>query len=269
MNPSELKVLIIEDEMIFARQLENWLKDKVSDIFISNNSENGSYYISLSNPDVIFLDNQLPGINGIDVIEFYKEKAPESIIVLMSSVFSLDEISLALKNGADYVLNKRNENENGLNSILEASVRTKNTGSPFWKIMEFITPEKSNLTKEIVILEDEEMFSFQLSILLNNLPSQKKHTVKRLTNLNEFKDHCAKNGVPNVLFLEYSMENENGPTVLEYLNQQKKDCKTIIVSSKIDIDTALTLNLEGVSEFIFKDENWQESIRECAEKLKL
>lgn len=269
MKTTDLKVLIIEDELIFARQLENWLKDKVSQVFISTNSENGSFYITQEKPDVIFLDNHLPGINGIDVIEFYKEKAPTSTLVLMSSIFQLDEITLALKNGADYVLNKKNENERGLRSIIEASVKSKNTGSPFWKFMEFIAPEKSTLAKQIVILEDEEMFSFQLSMILNNLPSQIKHNVLRFSGKQEFMDACEKDGVPEILFLDYFLEDGNGGEVLEYLNKQTKSCKTIIISSRLDIDTALTLNLEGVSEFIIKDDNWQESIRECASNLKL
>ena len=211
----------------------------------------------------------MAGINGIDVIEFYKEKAPDSVLVLMSSVFTLEEISQALKNGADYVLNKKNEKESGLNSILQASVRSKATGSPFWKLMEFIAPEKSNSSKEIVILEDEEMFSFQLSMALNNLPSQKKHTIYRFSHTSEFEQHCKKNGLPEVLFLDYSLEDGTGLDALKYLNKQSKDCKTIVISSTIDVDMALTLNLEGVSEFIVKDENWQESIRECAANLRL
>lgn len=270
MKTTEVKVLIVEDELIFAKQLENWLKKKVSSVYISSNSENGSFYITQEKPDIIFLDNQLPGLNGIDVIEFYKEKSPNSILVLMSSVFNLEEISLALKKGADYVLNKRNENEHGLNSILEASVKTKSTGNPFWKIMKFISPEKSGSSKEIVILEDEEMFSFQLSLILNNLPSRKKHTVQRFSNTVEFTAHCEKNGIPDVLFLDYYLEEEDtGVSALNYLNARGSDCKTIILSSKVDLDIVLSLNLEGVSEFIFKDDNWQESILECANSLKL
>jgi len=269
MKATDLKVLIIEDEMIFARQLENWLKNKVSQIFISTNSENGTFHISQVKPDIIFLDNQLPGINGIDVIEFYKEKAPDSILVLMSSVFRLEEITQALKNGADYVLNKKNENERGLESIIEACVKSKTSGSPFWKFMEFIAPEKSISSKRIVILEDEEMFSFELSMILNNLPSQKKHTVFRTSGKGEFIDYCTKNGVPDVLFLDFFLEDGTGHDVLDYLKEQNKKCKTIIITSKIDLDTALTLNLGGVSEFIMKDENWQESIRECASSLQL
>ena len=269
MKSTELKVLIIEDEMIYARQLENWLKGKVSEVFISTNSENGTYYITQEKPDIIFLDNQLPGINGIDVIEFYKEKAPDSILVLMSSVFRIDEISLALKSGADYVLNKKNENQDGLNAIIEASVSSKSTGSPFWKLIKFIAPEKSTTSKRIVILEDEEMFSFQLSMILNNLPSQKKHTVLRFSSTVEFMKYCEKDGVPDILFLDYVLEDGTGEGVLEYINKQSKRCKTIVISSKIDIDTAMTLNLEGVSEFILKDDDWQESIRECAQSLDL
>ena len=140
---------------------------------------------------------------------------------------------------------------------------------PFWKFIEFIAPEKSTLSKQIVILEDEEMFSFQLSMILNNLPSQKKHTVLRFAGKQEFMDSCKKNGVPDILFLDYFLEDGNGHEVLEYLKNQNKSCETIVLSSQIDIDTALTLNLEGVSEFILKDEHWTESIRECASKHKL
>ena len=269
MKATDLKVLIIEDEMMFARQLESWLKNKVSQVFISTNSENGSFYITQEKPDIIFLDNQLPGINGIDVIEFYKEQAPNSILVLMSSVFKLDEITIALKNGADYVLNKKNENESGLESILQASVKSKATGSPFWKFMEFIAPEKSTSSKKIAILEDEEMFSFQLSMTLNNLPSQKKHTVIRSSSTKEFIQTCEKDGIPDILFLDYFLEDGTGHDALEYLKKENKPCKTIIISSKIDLDTAITLNLEGVSEFIMKDENWQESIHDCASNLQL
>jgi DNA-binding NtrC family response regulator len=269
MSSSDLKVLIVEDEMIFARQLESWLKNKVSDIYISNTSENGSYYLSMENPDIIFLDNQLPGINGLDVIEFYKEKAPNSILVLMSSVFLLEEITQALKVGADYVFNKRNENESGLNSILEASLKTKSSGNPFWKIIEFITPDKSDTSKKVVILEDEELFSFQLLMLLNNLPSQKKHTVHRFSRADEFIKHVRKNNYPDVLFLDYELEDSNAHEILDHINKHGKECNTIILSANIDIDTALSLNLEGVSEIIMKDENWQKSITECARNLKL
>jgi len=267
MNINDLKILIIEDELIFAKQLESWLKKKVSEVFVATNSESGTFYLSQEKPDVIFLDNQLPGVNGIDVIEFYKEKAPDSILVLMSSVFRLEEIVLALKNKADYIFNKRNESEFGLNAILQASVKTKNTGSPFWKIVELNAPEDSNSAKEIVILEDEEMFSFQMSMILNNLPSYNKHTISRFSSLAEFLDYQKDRSAPDVLFLGFRLGHEIGHEVIKLLNGQQKKCKTIVISPEVNVNAALNLNLDGVSEFIFKDKNWQESIRECAEKL--
>lgn len=268
MNINDLKVHIIEDEMIFALQLQNWLKDKVSNVSISTNTEDGAYHIDREHPDIVLLDNQLPGTNGIDVIQFYKEKSPSSILVLMSSVFRLDEITLGLRKGADYILNKRNETENGLNSIIEASLQTKVSDTPFWKHFEFTPGEQSVSSQKIAVLDEEEQFSFQLSMILNNLPSHNRHSIHRFTKSQNFVEHCTKNGVPNVLFFGYPMQSNTDDDVLNFLKNED-ECKTIILSSMIDLDTAITLNLEGVSEFILKDENWQESILECALNMQL
>lgn len=273
MKAIDLKVLIIEDELLFARQMENWLKDKVAKVFVSTTSENGSFYLSQEKPDIIFLDNQLPGLNGLDVIELYKEKSPNSTLVLMSSVFHMDEITEALKSGADYVLNKRTEDENGLKSILEASIKAKTTGNPFWKFIHFFSPEKSappkNVAKHIVIMEDDELFSFQLLMILKNVPSKNKHFITRLSSSNEFSLHTKKHGIPDILFLDYQLNGELGTQTLGTMKGRSKACKVVVVSSNIDVETALTLNLEGVSEFILKNEHWQESIRECITSLNL
>ncbi len=269
MKRSDLKVLIIDDEMIFARQMERWLKEKVARVFISENSENGSYYLSREKPDIIFLDNQLPGLNGLEVIEFYKEKSPQSTLVLMSSVFQLNEITEAIQKGVDYVVNKRNQDENGLQSILDARIKSKATGNPFWKFIQFFSPEQSSRTKQIVILEDDELFSFQLMMILNNLPSQKKHFVTRLSSSTEFAQYAKQHGVPDIIFMDYQLNGELGTRTLDQLKGHLEESKVVMISSNIDVDTALTLNLEGVSEFILKDEHWQDSILECISKMNL
>jgi two-component system sensor histidine kinase/response regulator len=55
-------------------------------------------------PDIILLDNKLPGIQGIDVLEYINENQIDAYVVMITSYASLDLAVKATKHGAfDFV----------------------------------------------------------------------------------------------------------------------------------------------------------------------
>lgn len=61
-------------------------------------------YLEKHAPDIILLDNKLPGIQGIDVLEFINENQIETYVVMITSYASLDLAVKATKHGAfDFV----------------------------------------------------------------------------------------------------------------------------------------------------------------------
>jgi len=60
-------------------------------------------------PDLIFMDIQLPGENGLDVIKEIKRVYSEIVIVILTSNSLLEYRQQAFRNGADYFLSKEDD----------------------------------------------------------------------------------------------------------------------------------------------------------------
>lgn len=70
-NPHILKTLIVDDEALARRGLAHRLKS-ISDIEIVGEAQNGREALELireRKPDLVFLDIQMPGINGFGVVQ--------------------------------------------------------------------------------------------------------------------------------------------------------------------------------------------------------
>ena len=60
-------------------------------------------------PDLIFMDIQLPGENGLDVIKEIKRVYNEIVIVILTSNSLLEYRQQAFRNGAHYFLSKEDD----------------------------------------------------------------------------------------------------------------------------------------------------------------
>ena len=75
--------------------------------------------ISESNPDVVIMDIDMPGINGIEGVKLIRKKFPD-LQILMFTVFDDDEkVFAAIKAGAGGYILKNAEPKNLLNAISE------------------------------------------------------------------------------------------------------------------------------------------------------
>jgi two-component system NarL family response regulator len=62
--------------------------------------------IDLAPPDLIFVDIQLPGINGLELTRMIKARSPNAIIVILSNHDLTEYREAAYRNGADYYVSK-------------------------------------------------------------------------------------------------------------------------------------------------------------------
>jgi response regulator of citrate/malate metabolism len=269
MNTNEIKVLIVEDNLVYATQLEAWLKPHVGEIVRCVSSENGSFYVSKIQPDLIFLDNILPRINGIDVIELYKEKSPQSTLILMSSVFDLTEALEAIKRGADYVWDKKREGSAEIMTILNGSVHAEENGTSLWEFLKSQFQRFNKQGKKVIsIVEDDEIFAYHMAWSIRKMTSAQEYDVICFRDLKSFYDFSSTQA-STVVFLDFYLPDGTAEEAVACINEKMTHPDIIVFSSTMDFDRVIELNLTGVTEYIIKNENWSENLLETIRRLKL
>jgi two-component system sensor histidine kinase/response regulator len=106
-----LKVLVIDDEPGIRSGVARILKDfhvtypfmdedYTFDLLEAASGEDGIAIIEKEMPDVLLLDNKLPGIQGVDVLEYIRERKYDIVIAMITSYASLDVAIRATRDGA-------------------------------------------------------------------------------------------------------------------------------------------------------------------------
>jgi signal transduction histidine kinase len=108
---STLKILVVDDEPGIrsgvSRILRNFrvdypFMDEAFDFEVmeASTGEIGIEIIESNQPDILLLDNKLPGIQGIEVLEYIKKKQKSIIVVMITSYASLELAVKATSDGA-------------------------------------------------------------------------------------------------------------------------------------------------------------------------
>ena len=108
---STLKILVVDDEPGIrsgvTRILRNFRVDYPFmeeaydfEVLEASTGEAGIETIESNRPDIVLLDNKLPGIQGIEVLEYIKKKQYNIIVVMITSYASLELAVKATSDGA-------------------------------------------------------------------------------------------------------------------------------------------------------------------------
>lgn len=101
-----MRVLIIEDNEILGRNLVRFLSLKNITADLSCDGKDGLYKASTKYYDVIVLDLLLPGIWWLEICQRLREKEVKSSIIMLTSLWSNDDIITGLESWADDYLVK-------------------------------------------------------------------------------------------------------------------------------------------------------------------
>ena len=102
-----LNILIVDDSTIFRKILIELIQGKGHNVVgeACNGLEGVDMYEKLR-PDVTFLDNTMPIMNGLQALKKIKETTPDANIVMISSTASQENMAEALISGAYDFLRK-------------------------------------------------------------------------------------------------------------------------------------------------------------------
>ena len=120
MTPT-IRLLLVDDHTLFRRGLKALLSQNERFEVCGEAADAGEALRCLQHqqPDVILLDNHLPGVRGVDAIPALKEAAPATRILMLTVSENENDLSAALQAGADGYLLKTVESEQLADTILK------------------------------------------------------------------------------------------------------------------------------------------------------
>jgi two-component system, NtrC family, response regulator AtoC len=100
------RILVVDDEHLIRWSLEQSLKRQGYEVATAASGEDALKALRDDPPDLMLLDIQLPGINGLDVLEKAKEIAEEVIVIMVTALGVLETAVKAMRMGAYDYINK-------------------------------------------------------------------------------------------------------------------------------------------------------------------
>lgn len=100
------KILVIEDDEVLRQLLMDVLTDQNYTVEATETGEEGLAAMEQDLFDVILLDINLPGIDGMDVLRLVPARQPDSQVVMMTAFGVVDTAVEAMKQGAFDYINK-------------------------------------------------------------------------------------------------------------------------------------------------------------------
>ena len=102
------KILVVEDNNLNARLLEDIFNAKGYNVAIAENGEDGLEEVKNNRPDIILMDIQLPGISGYELTRILKndEETSDIPIIAITAYALKGERERAFREGCDEYMSK-------------------------------------------------------------------------------------------------------------------------------------------------------------------
>jgi len=100
------RILVVEDDKSAAEFVSNGLRQEGYTVEVATNGPDALHMATSENFDLIVLDRNLPGLDGLSVLRALRAAQSEAPILILSALAHADERVLGLKAGADDYLGK-------------------------------------------------------------------------------------------------------------------------------------------------------------------
>lgn len=154
------KVYIIEDEVL----LRDLLCDLISSqmdleiIGFSGDGTEGLREALEKKPDILVTDLQLPGLNGVEIVQRVKQDLPQTKIIVISGHFNLPRLKRVLMTKAEGIMEKAaglSEMERALRTV--AGGQTYYSPSVIQRMPEMLTVQETDQSVESLTSREREI----------------------------------------------------------------------------------------------------------------
>jgi len=119
----KIKVLVTDDEADFRQVMVFWLNSKGYDVAQADSGQAALKVIKENAPDIVFLDLNMPGLDGVDVLKEIRTFNQDLPVIIISAYVESARLKEAEPYGVSGIFYKGGDFKDGLN-LLETTLRT-------------------------------------------------------------------------------------------------------------------------------------------------
>jgi DNA-binding NarL/FixJ family response regulator len=109
MPEAMLKILLADDQILFAESLRTFLNNYAGDMTVAGIAKNGKEAVAMAGehrPDIILMDIRMPEMDGVEAVRQIRRHWPEIKIIMLSTYHEDELVRSALLAGASGYLLK-------------------------------------------------------------------------------------------------------------------------------------------------------------------
>ncbi len=100
------KLLIVDDEAEICEFLKSFFEDRDFKVATAHNGIAALEQVERFQPDVVLLDIQMPGMDGLQTLKKMKDTHPKLKVIMVTAVETQEKIEEAMRLGADNYITK-------------------------------------------------------------------------------------------------------------------------------------------------------------------
>ncbi|MFA6384131.1 MAG: response regulator [Candidatus Omnitrophota bacterium] len=120
---ARVRALLVDDETDFRQLMAFWLKSKGYEVIEASNGQEAVVLARKDAPDVIFMDLNMPVMDGTEALKKIREFNKDVPVIIISAYVEDRKAKEAMSSGISGVFYKGKDFQEGL-ALLEAALRT-------------------------------------------------------------------------------------------------------------------------------------------------
>jgi DNA-binding response OmpR family regulator len=101
-----IKLLIVEDDMLFAQTLEDFLSEEGFHVTLCHNGTEAETYCYENRYDLLLLDINMPGLSGLELLDTLRKSENKTPAIYLTSYKDKETLLKGFETGADDYLKK-------------------------------------------------------------------------------------------------------------------------------------------------------------------
>lgn len=181
---NDYKIVYIEDDHNVSSTINEFLKRYFKTSYIANNAEDGLNLYNVTHPDIMIVDIELPGMNGLELITKIRKTDKRTRIIITSAYTNKEFTLKAIELDITRYLDKPMTGNDILKATEKAINELKKMG-PTYKTFDLGNGYTFDFTTKSVLYENETIQLRKKEIELLEFLIQNKNTVIKYETLQE------------------------------------------------------------------------------------